>query len=1527
MKTEYDFSKGERGRFFREGAKFVLPASAAKADWAGPEGSLGKFIVEEANRTLESYRAQPRLVTEHANHERDTAHGGYAHRQLFELAQNSADALLGALGGKSILIRLTEHFLYCADDGNPIGERGVEGLMFSHMSSKRNTGAIGRFGLGFKSVLGVTDTPEFYSRSGSFRFDKAHAVERIEKIASAERYPVLRLPEPIEPDDARRTDEDLRELMSWATNIVRLPLRISTHERLARQIRDFPPEFLLFADHVRYLTLEDGERSRNLMLWDRDGELHLDTGEGPTHWRVFKTTHCLSAKARDDWRLHDDSDDAPIRWAAPLDRQDRPGWFWAFFPTHTASLVAGILNAPWKTNEDRQNLLPGPYNDELIEAAAKMVAEALPKLATDDDPARHLDALPRRHETGDSKQADLLRKHLFSALHEREVVPDQDGNLRARHDICYPPDKLTRDGQDAAAALEQWAAYPGRPSNWLHHKALTRNRLAAIDRLFQPPEERARRLAPFHPEGEPPRRPSSGAPKATITEWLEALAKVEESNGPVQASMAAVQVAALIPDEIRKNTDPGEIVLTAAGSLDRPNPEHLFLPDETHADGGLTDTEQYVHPELASDRDTLSALKKLGLKPPSPESRFRLVATHILQNGYGQEPNDNRYREFWFASRKLTSEAALAVIREPKDREQREVWPTKLRVRTRAGNWRPLHSVLLPGDIVPGDGSRDDDATVDTRFHEPDDNMLHALGVTKGPQEGRDLSGEPRFDSYRSSCRCRFRAQDGLPHNPALSYLDFQAPKGAGPLEVLSVLSDKGGSFYTDALLNLDASYSQWTMRHTGTNQQSYPKMPCESLTIDMLRQYGRISTPAGIARLADGIDPHLKNPQALHALLIHAKADKIKASFGLEEPTPEFSGEEDPVPLTDVWPGLDQYLPRHLKTCRLIRCEQILVLDESKECIFHDSDIYLVGAVDDGEQRELQFIADKLGLGLNPQQIEGILQRKTPQEVEERRAAIRQYETDAERLLEAVGKQALRRGLPDSLLAVLENNGTMMTGLDLAEAAISTWHTDALKEYKSELHRLNSPSKWAGSSRAVEFVRSLGFSEEWAGERGRKRDPFLEVEGPYSLPDLHDYQRAIADNVRDLLRGGFGNGAERRGMISLPTGSGKTRVAVQAIVEAMREGVFDGGILWVADRDELCEQAVEAWRQVWSSIGTQEKRLRVSRMWARQPSPRSTNDPHVVVATIQTLHAKLSNQSGEYGFLADFRLVVFDEAHRSIAPTFTSVMEEIGLTRFKRADEPFMLGLTATPYRGHDEEETHRLVHRYGSNRLDSGAFSSDKPEVVIQELQDMGVLAQADHETIEGETFSLDAILGEALDKEDLKRKLDEWSKLPWLPQSVENRIARSAERTKRIVEAYETHIQPDWPTLVFATSVEHARTLAALLNRKGIRSRAVSGETETATRRRVVEEFRRGEIKALVNYGVLREGFDAPRTRAIVVARPIYSPNLYFQMIGRGLRGRLNGGDERCLILNVQDNIENFNRVLAFSELDWLWAKQAA
>jgi superfamily II DNA or RNA helicase len=132
-------------------------------------------------------------------------------------------------------------------------------------------------------------------------------------------------------------------------------------------------------------------------------------------------------------------------------------------------------------------------------------------------------------------------------------------------------------------------------------------------------------------------------------------------------------------------------------------------------------------------------------------------------------------------------------------------------------------------------------------------------------------------------------------------------------------------------------------------------------------------------------------------------------------------------------------------------------------------------------------------------------------------------------------------------------------------------------------------------------------------------------------------------------------------------------------------------------------------------------------------------------------------------------------------------------------------------------------------------------------------------------------------------------------------------------------------DWPTLLFATSVDHAKYLAARLNDRGVRAAAVDATTNPTDRRRRIEDFRAGRIRVLTNYGVLTQGFDAPATRAVVVARPVYSTNVYQQMIGRGLRGPRNGGEDTCLILNVSDNIENFDTQLAFTQFEHLWSRK--
>jgi superfamily II DNA or RNA helicase len=235
------------------------------------------------------------------------------------------------------------------------------------------------------------------------------------------------------------------------------------------------------------------------------------------------------------------------------------------------------------------------------------------------------------------------------------------------------------------------------------------------------------------------------------------------------------------------------------------------------------------------------------------------------------------------------------------------------------------------------------------------------------------------------------------------------------------------------------------------------------------------------------------------------------------------------------------------------------------------------------------------------------------------------------------------------------------------------------------------------------------------------------------------------------------------------------------------------------------------------------------------------------------------------------------------------------------------LIGLTATPFRGaSSEEETRRLVNRFGANRFDIGVIPGDDPYPVLQER---GILARVDHQLLDGGTLSLSA------------DEPDHLETFRQLPRSAEARLGANRERSQRIVDSVR-QLPADWPVLIFGTSVDQSNLLAALLSIAGVPTQVISGETDAGARRHYVEEFKRGRLRVLTNYGVLTTGFDAPAIRALYVARPVYSPVLYQQMIGRGLRGPANGGKDRCLIVNVGDNIAQYGHQLAFRHFDHLW-----
>ena len=240
------------------------------AKWETPDGYIGAYINAQTRKVIDACVNQLGLVEEIDRAVDDSSGGGYASGRLTELVQNSADSL-SQFGPWQIWIRLTPTHLYFADDGEPIDAASVDALMFSHLPTKRGGSENGRFRLDFRSALGVADSPEFFSRSGSFRFCRPGRRGEIGGVASeAARYPSLRLPEAIHPIREAALDPVLRDFMERATNIVRLPLKPAAYESLAQQIEKFPAEFLLFVQHVGRLILQtDRMETARIITLDR----------------------------------------------------------------------------------------------------------------------------------------------------------------------------------------------------------------------------------------------------------------------------------------------------------------------------------------------------------------------------------------------------------------------------------------------------------------------------------------------------------------------------------------------------------------------------------------------------------------------------------------------------------------------------------------------------------------------------------------------------------------------------------------------------------------------------------------------------------------------------------------------------------------------------------------------------------------------------------------------------------------------------------------------------------------------------------------------------------------------------------------------------------------------------------------------------------------------------------------------------------------------------------------------------------
>ena len=243
----------------------------------------------------------------------------------------------------------------------------------------------------------------------------------------------------------------------------------------------------------------------------------------------------------------------------------------------------------------------------------------------------------------------------------------------------------------------------------------------------------------------------------------------------------------------------------------------------------------------------------------------------------------------------------------------------------------------------------------------------------------------------------------------------------------------------------------------------------------------------------------------------------------------------------------------------------------------------------------------------------------------------------------------------------------------------------------------------------------------------------------------LYDYQASIGVKIRDMLE--EYKPETSRALVVLPTGAGKTRLVVETLVEWInsgKQGKQDSKfVLWIVDRNELCQQAFDTFADVFRHRGRNDLSLKLHPIYGNsaknigdilyqysEPTEDRENgdineENGVIIGTIQSLY-KMS-QNDDQGNLPELgkhtSVVIIDEAHHAVPSnkSYNAVLRALGfkfrgLTAYKGAskNKTCLIGLTATPFRGGaGGGETEDLLRRFGGrNRILWPPFSDSARE-----------------------------------------------------------------------------------------------------------------------------------------------------------------------------------------------------------------------
>ena len=366
-----------------------------------------------------------------------------------------------------------------------------------------------------------------------------------------------------------------------------------------------------------------------------------------------------------------------------------------------------------------------------------------------------------------------------------------------------------------------------------------------------------------------------------------------------------------------------------------------------------------------------------------------------------------------------------------------------------------------------------------------------------------------------------------------------------------------------------------------------------------------------------------------------------------------------------------------------------------------------------------------------------------------------------------------------------------------------------------------------------------------------RKRKPVIqvtsieeEVSADYKTSQIKP--NSMQEEALAGLQGVRDNGAKKALVISA-TGTGKTYLSALDVRQVNPERV-----LFIVHREQILSKSLESFQRV---LGFSDDEACLYK------SGVDIADKKYIFATIQTL----SRDEHLQRFAPDFfDYILIDEVHKAGAESYKKVMNYF--------TPDFLLGMTATPERT-DGQNIYELFDY-------NIAY-----EIRLQDAMDADLLCPFHYFgvtdiLVDGELISEDADFSSLISKERINHIVDKIT--------------------------YYGHSGSSVRGLMFCSSKNEARELSILLNQRGFRTQALTGDDSQAVREEAVHQLENGELDYLLTVDIFNEGIDIPSVNQVVMLRNTQSSIIFIQQLGRGLRKH--DSKEYVTIIDFIGNYQN-------------------